>query len=159
GRGRTPAATHPRSSCAGGSSLHPARNLFCEVVMSVNKRLLSLLAKAGLLPPAAAADATEGQVLLRAVCPVHEGADNPSAFVLKSNGWFCNTRQCHSTYGTNLEGLVVGLAHRYGGRQLRFREALNWVTAHTAKLREVFDGWKVMKHSGWSGAAQRDHRF
>jgi 5S rRNA maturation endonuclease (ribonuclease M5) len=125
----------------------------------MNKSLLYLLANIGLFDRDLLDDAQGGQQLLRAVCPVHEGGDNRTAFVLKTDCWHCNTKGCHSTYGGRLEGLVVGLANRYGEKEgltrdrnglPLFREARLWVKRNARRLREVFKDWPTAKEGGGS---------
>jgi hypothetical protein len=52
--------------------------------------LAYLLADIGLLKKDTVEHAEDGQQLLRAVCPVHEQADEKTAFVLKTDCWFVN---------------------------------------------------------------------
>jgi 5S rRNA maturation endonuclease (ribonuclease M5) len=124
----------------------------------MNKSLLSLFARTGLISPDVVDEAVEGAQLVRGVCPIHVGADNPTAFALKTNYWICNTEHCEQDYGPRLEGLVVALAHRYGDKQLRsrrprelpFRLALSWLRQNANKLRnEVFADWeRSVRHHG-----------
>jgi 5S rRNA maturation endonuclease (ribonuclease M5) len=134
----------------------------------MNKALLYLLARTGLIDQEEVDKALEGQQLLRAACPVHEGADNPTAFVLNTDRWFCNTRECHSTYGGRLEGLVVALADRYGREDLRdgsqgamppFRDARAWLKRNAGRLREVFRDWPTAKEGGRTRSGGGNHTF
>ena len=134
----------------------------------MNKSLLYLLANVGLFDRALLDDAQDGQQLLRAVCPVHEGGDNRTAFVLKTDCWHCNTKGCHSTYGGRLEGLVVGLANRYGEKEgltrdrnglPQFREARLWVKRNARRLREEFKDWPTAKEGGGFHSRRAEDRF
>jgi 5S rRNA maturation endonuclease (ribonuclease M5) len=126
----------------------------------MNTGLLFLLSRTGLLDESTLQGAAEGQQLMRCVCPVHEDADNPTGFVLKTDCWFCNTAKCHEEYGGRLEGLVVGLAHRYGGQKLRFREAKAWLSRNASTLKEnVFQEWNVFKHGGRTRSSYWDKLF
>jgi 5S rRNA maturation endonuclease (ribonuclease M5) len=118
----------------------------------MNKGLLYLLARASLITREVVHEAEEGQHLLRAVCPIHDEADCPSAFVLTTQYWLCNTQKCHETYGGRLEGLVVALAHRYGTFDSvpPFREAKKWVSRNTGLLCKMFADWETMKGTGRS---------
>jgi 5S rRNA maturation endonuclease (ribonuclease M5) len=121
----------------------------------MNKALLSLLARTGLISADDVDRAAEGDQLVRCVCPLHDDADNPTAFALKTDYWICNTRHCEKDYGARLEGLVVALADRYGGGRLRFRDARRWLQRNASRLQEeVFSDWQSTKghrgpSSGW----------
>jgi 5S rRNA maturation endonuclease (ribonuclease M5) len=134
----------------------------------MNKALLYLLARTGLIEQEEVDKALDGQRLLRAACPVHEGADNPTAFVLTTDGWFCNTRMCHTTYGGRLEGLVVALADRYGREDLRdgyqtgmppFRDSRAWLKRNAGRLREVFQDLPTAKEGGRTRSGGGNHTF
>jgi 5S rRNA maturation endonuclease (ribonuclease M5) len=134
----------------------------------MNKGLLYLLARIGLITDEVVDHAQERQQLLRAVCPAHEGADNPTAFVLRTDYWLCNTHGCHSTYGRNLEGLVVALADRYGSEELRacyqnglppFREAKAFLKRNVGRLRETFKDWPTAKGASRGRSSPSGNRF
>lgn len=124
----------------------------------MNTGLLRLLSDIGLLDRALVEQAEDGQRLLRAVCPVHEHADNPTSFVLDTGRWFCNTAECHRTYGAALEGLVVALAHRHGKTKepLPFRKALEWVRQNKDFLREIFADWPTSRTPGRASRKSSD---
>jgi 5S rRNA maturation endonuclease (ribonuclease M5) len=116
----------------------------------MNKSLLYLLARTGLLDKDRVDHAAEGDALLRAQCPVHQGADNVTSFVVGTDRWFCNTHKCHDAYGGRLEGLVVALADRHAGPRLRprtdrglptFGAALAWLRREAGRLRAVHAEW------------------
>jgi len=71
------------------------------------------------------------------VCPIHSGADNPSAFKFYSDGtpnWQCNSHSCHEIFKKSPIGLIRGILSKknYGWEQpgdkiAGFREAIEFV--------------------------------
>ena len=61
-------------------------------------------------------------------CPVHEGSDNPRAFSFSPHKgiWKCWTRDCQSEYKNDMFGLIMGALSAQEGREVDFKEALQW---------------------------------
>ena len=85
-----------------------------------DKRLLTFLHDIGLLDEVPEDEPEARQVLSRRCCPLHDGADNPQAFLLYKDGYACMTHRCHKnpTFGGNLYGLVCHLAYRANGKEM-----------------------------------------
>lgn len=107
-------------------------------------------ARLGLLTKEEVDLALPGEELVRGPCPVH-GGDNPTAFTLRADAWFCQTNGCHRLYGHTLKGLVVALCHRYAHPAVRptdrhghpfFGEARAWLYRNERKLRLEFAQWE-----------------
>jgi DNA primase len=62
------------------------------------------------------------------VCPIHEGSDNKTAFSMSTEKqvWRCWTRDCQSEHGSDVFGLIQGVLSKKEGRDVSFKEALNW---------------------------------
>lgn len=76
-------------------------------------------------------EATQSSEGYRCACPVHDG-DSPTAFriVLGQDWpfkWQCFTHGCHKKYKTSVFGLVRGILENRQNREVRFKEALQWV--------------------------------
>lgn len=101
--------------------------------------LLSLFHELDLLDELPDAEPEARQVLSRRCCPLHDGADNPNAFLLYGDGFACTTRQCHKDrrFGCNLFGLVRHLVYRVTGEDKPFRDAVRYVRQHKDKLRRL----------------------
>jgi hypothetical protein len=113
----------------------------------MNKGLLYLLARAGLVDEKVVDGAVDGRVLARSTCPIHKGADNPTAFTIKGEFWHCNTHGCSGTYGSKLEGLVVALADSHANPPIRLRDkyghpnfaaSRRWLAKEAGRLKSVF---------------------
>jgi hypothetical protein len=78
-------------------------------------------------------------VLARSVCPLHDGADNPNAFLVFADGFVCTTGGCHGQrgLGSNLPGLIRHLVWRLTAREMAWREAWRWANNHVNDLREL----------------------
>lgn len=61
-------------------------------------------------------------------CPVHEDSDNNRAFSLSTDKqmWRCWTRDCQNEYGNDVFGLIQGVLSKKYGRDVGFKEALDW---------------------------------
>jgi hypothetical protein len=108
----------------------------------MKRRLLEFLSEVGLLDEVPAEDPGRGVVLARGVCFLHDGADNPNAFLLYADGFVCTTNGCHHTweFGHNLEGLIRLMVHRVCGRTLNWRDAWGYAQENKDRLRELVDG-------------------
>lgn len=64
-------------------------------------------------------------------CPIHEGSDNPRAFSFSQDKgiWKCWTRDCQSEYKNDIFGLIIGSLSAQTGKQLEFKDALNWISS------------------------------
>jgi hypothetical protein len=130
----------------------------------MNKGVLKLLARAGLVDEWKVDDAWERTGLLRAPCPVHEGSDNKTSFALKGGYWFCNTLKCHEKYGCKVEGLVVALADRFAEPAIRARDARGnptytaarkWLERNAGRVRDELADWAGQTSRGHRGGADR----
>ena len=61
-------------------------------------------------------------------CPIHEGSDNKTAFSMSTEKqvWRCWTRDCQSEHGSDVFGLIQGVLSKREGRDVGFKEALDW---------------------------------
>jgi Toprim-like len=128
---------------------------------TMDKGLLYLLARLGLLDKDDVDLAAPGQELVRGPCPVH-GGDNKTAFALRSDAWFCQTAGCHRQYGHTLMGLVVALADRFARPPITvrdrrgnpaYREAKLWVYRNERMLRSEFAQWAAARTSRGGGSS------
>ena len=101
-----------------------------------NRRLLNFLHDIGLLDDLPDNEPAPRTVLARRCCPLHDGADNPLAFLLYADGFACQTHQCHKNkeFGPNLFGLIRYLVYRATRRVMTFREAIQYAERHKGQL-------------------------
>ena len=66
-------------------------------------------------------------------CPVH-GGDNTMAFNVCIDqdsdwygAWFCNTRRCEKTYGTDVFALIRGILSRKMNKEANFKDVMDYV--------------------------------
>src|SRR5689334_1099355 len=97
-----------------------------------NQRLLKFLREIDLLDEVPDEEPMAGTVLSRRCCPLHDGADNPLAFLVYSDGYACQTHQCHKNneFGPNHFGLIRHLVFRATGKVMNFREAIRHAEAN-----------------------------
>ncbi len=109
---------------------------------SFNIQLLTFLQRIGLLENVPATPPPPRTVLARGICPLHDGADNPNAFLLYADGWVCTTRQCHKErkFGCNLHGLVRHLVYRLTDKVMDWRPAWSFAQDNVDELKELVEG-------------------
>ena len=66
------------------------------------------------------------------VCPIHEGADNPNAFVMNLDGeipglWRCHTHNCQVSYGRNFMSFIKAVLCKREDRAVKFGEAVKFI--------------------------------
>lgn len=66
------------------------------------------------------------------ICPIHEDADNPTAFNLypESNPrglWYCRTHHCEQKYKKTIIGLIRGVLSKETGLDAGFAKSLSWL--------------------------------
>jgi 5S rRNA maturation endonuclease (ribonuclease M5) len=114
--------------------------------------------------------------LLYGTCPIHDGADNSTAFNLYPESepkclWYCRTHHCENKYKKTLIGLVRGVLSKEKNQDVGFGEAVNWLCKfcgfknindiripdeNTLKKRELFKQYNSLsvipkdKPSGWN---------
>src|SRR5262249_7826156 len=101
------------------------------------KNVLRYLADLGLIGEVPDEHPASRRVLARSVCFLHDGADNPNAFLLFADGFACTTKGCHKdkTFGCNLPGLVRHMVYRVTGEVMDWRPAWKYARANRDRLR------------------------
>jgi DNA primase len=66
---------------------------------------------------------------IRSVCPIHDGADNTTAFCYNTTYkyWRCYTKHCHEGFD-NVFGLVQKVLGKKTGKEVSFRESISWLS-------------------------------
>lgn len=66
---------------------------------------------------------------IRSICPLHEGADNPTAFCYNTTYkyWRCYTRGCSEGCG-NIFGLVQKMLQKNENKRITFTECVSWLS-------------------------------
>jgi len=66
---------------------------------------------------------------IRSVCPIHDGADNTTAFCYNTTYkyWRCYTKHCHEGHG-NVFGLVQQVLGKKTDKEITFRESVSWLS-------------------------------
>jgi hypothetical protein len=105
----------------------------------MKKYLLHFLQRLGLLAEVPETLPSKGKVLARSVCFLHDGADNPNAFLLYADGFVCTTNQCHHTmeFGHNLEGLIRLMVHKVTNKVMPWKEAWRFAQNNVDLLKEL----------------------
>jgi hypothetical protein len=108
-------------------------------ISTLDTQVLHYLADIGLLSQVPEAYPGQRKVLARSVCFLHDGADNPNAFLLFADGYVCDTNKCHTerTFGCNLPGLVRHMVYRVSGEVMDWRKAWRYARANPTKLKEL----------------------
>jgi hypothetical protein len=101
--------------------------------------LLKLLHEIDLLDEVPDEEPEARHVLSRRCCPLHDGADNPHAFLVFKDGYACTTHNCHrdKRFGCNLFGLVRHLVFRATGKDMNFKDAVVYARRSRDELRRL----------------------
>ena len=107
----------------------------------MNLPVLQLLKQIGLIETIPDDLPPPGKPLARGVCPLHDGADNPNAFVVYADGFVCATHHCHKTreFGHNLEGLIRHMAHKVTGEVMAWRPAWAFARKNVERLKSLIE--------------------
>jgi len=116
-----------------------------ERVSKTMHKVLFFLRNIGLLAEVPRQAPSPKTVLARGVCFLHDGADNPNAFLLYHDGYACMTIGCHKDkrFGNNLEGLIRHMVYRTTGAVMSWQEAWRFARSNAHRLKQLIDAANV----------------
>src|SRR3954454_10336221 len=108
-------------------------------ITNLDKEVMHYLSAIGLLDQVPKVHPGTRKVLARSVCFLHDGADNPNAFLLFADGYVCDTNKCHMDrkFGCNLPGLIRHMVYRLTGREMDWPAAWRYAKANPSAFKQL----------------------